>query len=183
MLQFIFCLFLTVALPASAQVPQLTVDVKRVPLDDGHVFDVTASGTVAAAPAAVWKILTNYERMPEFVPDLRQARVLARVGNEAIVDQLGSASFLFFRRDIHLVVRVTETPINVIDIALVSGDMKVYACRWELVPLPDSGGTRIQYSGKLAPNFYVPDMLGASIIRADVQRMMDAVLVRLDRPD
>jgi hypothetical protein len=44
------------------------------------------------------------------------------------------------------------------------------------------GGTRIAYSGKLVPKFYVPGMLGANIIRRDIERMMTAVLQRLDRP-
>ena len=134
-----------------------------------------------AAPAAVWKILTNYERMPEFVPDLKTTKVLSRSGNRAVIEQYGTARFLFLRRAIQLVVQATEEPISAIDINLVSGDMKVYNCRWELVPT-ETGGTRILYTGKLVPKFYVPGMLGANIIRSDIERMMHAVLERLEKP-
>ncbi len=166
-----------------AQLPPLEVSVKRLDLDDQKVFDVLASGAVMAAPATVWKILTTYERMPEFVPDLQSTRVVSRNGNEVIVEQLGTARLLFIKRDIRLVVRVTEQPTNIIDIALISGDMKQYHCRWELIPMPETGGTRILYSGRLVPNFYVPGMLGASMVRSDIEKMMTAVLARLDRPD
>jgi hypothetical protein len=71
----------------------------------------------------------------------------------------------------------------VIDIHLVTGDMKVYRCRWEIVPVPETGGTRINYSGKMVPKFYVPGMLGSNIVRRDIERMMGAVLERLDRPE
>ena len=176
------CTLLVCSAPVAAQVGKLDVAVKRNHVDELHVFEVVASGEVKAAPAAVWKILTNYERMPEFVPDLKTTKVLSRSGNRAVIEQFGVARFLFLTRSIQLVVQVTEEPISAIDIGLVSGDMKVYNCRWELVPT-DTGGTRILYTGKLVPKFYVPGMLGSNIIRADIERMMQAVLERLDRPE
>ncbi len=137
---------------------------------------------MAAAPAAVWRILTDYDRMAEFVPDLRSARVLSRSGDEATIEQVGVARLLFFRRDIRLVVQAREQPISQIDISLVDGDMRVYRCTWRLVPVPETGGTRVFYSGEMAPKFYVPGMLGANLIRSDIEKMMAAVLQRLDRP-
>ncbi|MES2322189.1 MAG: SRPBCC family protein [Pseudomonadota bacterium] len=180
--RFLFWLLFCCAMPAMAQLPKLEVAVKRVDVGGQHVFEVNASGAVNAPPAAVWKVLTDYDRMAEFVPDMKATRVLSRNGNKAVVEQFGVARFLFFTRSIHLVVSVLEEPISSIDIGLVTGDMKVYSCRWELVPVPETGGTRIVYTGKLVPKFYVPGMLGANIIRSDIERMMKAVLERLDRP-
>ena len=174
-------LLLVCTLPVMAQ-QQLEVEVHRGEKAEGHAYEVTASGVVRASPEAVWKILTDYEKMPEFVPDLQVSRVLSRNGNLATIEQFGEARFFFFRRAIHLVVQVNEQPMSLIDISLVSGDMKVYRCSWELVPVPETGGTRINYKGKMIPKFFVPGMMGANIIRSDIQRMMRAVLERLDRP-
>ncbi len=157
-------LLLLCPLPLLAQAGKLEVSVKRVDEGDQHVFDVHASGAVRATPETVWKILTDYERMPEFVPDMQKSKVMSRAGNLAVVEQYGEAHFLFFKRQIYLVVNVAEQPISSIDIALVTGDMKVYHCRWEMQAIPETGGTRILYSGKLVPKFYVPGMLGANII-------------------
>lgn len=176
------CMMLVFTLPAAAQPPHVDVAVKRVDLDGEQVLEVTAAGTVKAAPAAVWKILTDYERMPEFVPDLEKTKVLSRAGSKATLEQYGVARFLFFSRAIHLVVQVAEEPMTSIDISLVTGDMKVYRCRWELTPIPETGGTHISYNGKMVPKFYVPGMLGSNILRRDIERMMKAVLKRLDQP-
>ncbi|MFC3375956.1 SRPBCC family protein [Rugamonas sp. CCM 8940] len=165
---------------SKAELPKLEVSVNRVELDVLHMFEVDAAGTVAAPPAAVWRVLTGYEKMNEFVPDLASCKVLARNGNEVIIEQFGTARFLFMSKSIHLVVRATETPMTAIDIALVSGDMKHYESHWELVPVPETGGTRVVYSGRLIPNFYVPGILGIKIIRGDIERMMAAVLARID---
>ena len=172
---------LVFSLPATAQTPKTEVTVKRVDIDGEQVFQVEAGGTVKASPASVWKVLTNYESMPDFVPDLEKTKVISRTGNRTILEQSGRARFLFLSREIHLIVQVAEDPISAIDISLVTGDMKVYSCRWEMSSTPD-GGTRIAYSGRMVPKFYVPGMLGANIIRRDIERMMGAVLQRLDQP-
>ncbi|WP_317204434.1 SRPBCC family protein [Janthinobacterium sp.] len=185
MKRLILCLLLAGAATAQAQapkleIPKLDVVVRRVDQDVQHMYEVTASGVVQAPPATVWKVLTGYDRMNEFVPDLASCRVLSRNGNEVIVEQFGTARFLFMAKSIHLIVRATETPMSSIDISLVSGDMKHYESHWELQPVAETGGTRVFYSGKLSPNFYVPGLFGAQMIRGDVERMMAALLTRLE---
>ena len=165
------------------ELPKLEVSVNRVELDALRMYEVDATGTVAAPLTKVWRILTGYERMAEFVPDLESCKVLSRNGNEVIIEQFGVARFLFMSKSIHLVVRATEQPMSSIDISLISGDMKHYESHWELIPVPETGGTKVVYSGKLIPNFYVPGILGAKMIRGDIERMMGAVLARLDRRD
>ncbi|MYM40720.1 SRPBCC family protein [Duganella qianjiadongensis] len=164
-----------------AELPKLEVSVNRIEIDGQKMYEVDATGTVAAPLPKVWKTLTNYERMADFVPDMESCKVLSRNGNEVVIEQFGVARFLFMTRAIHLIVRATEQPMSSIDIALVSGDMKHYESHWELIPVPETGGTRVVYSGRLMPNFYVPGILGAKMVRGDIERMMGAVLARLDR--
>ncbi|WP_235914511.1 SRPBCC family protein [Rugamonas rivuli] len=186
MMRFLLFLLLGASAPVLAQapkleLPKLEVSVNRVELDALHMYEVDATGTVAAPLPKVWRILTGYERMAEFVPDMESCKVLSRNGNEVIVEQFGVARFLFMTKSIHLIVRATEQPMSSIDISLISGDMKHYESHWELIPVPETGGTKVVYSGKLIPNFYVPGILGAKMIRGDIERMMSAVLARLDR--
>jgi len=186
-----FLVFLLLGVTAQAglaqapklELPKLEVSVKRVDVDAMHMYEVDATGTVAAPLPKVWRILTGYERMAEFVPDMESCKVLSRNGNEVILEQFGVARFLFMSKAIHLIVRATEQPMSSIDISLISGDMKHYESHWELIPVPETGGTRIVYSGKMIPNFYVPGILGSKMIRSDIERMMNAVLARLDRRD
>jgi ribosome-associated toxin RatA of RatAB toxin-antitoxin module len=187
MIRFLLFLLLGVsAAQACAQAPKpdtsrLEVAVNRVDVDGQHMYELDASGVVAAPLPRVWRILTNYERMTEFVPDLESCKVLSRTGNEVMIEQFGVARLLFMSRPIHLIVRATEQPMSAIDIALVSGDMKHYEARWELIPIPETGGTKVVYKGRMMPNFYVPSLFGSKMIRIDVEHMMRAVLLRLDR--
>ncbi|WP_229263405.1 SRPBCC family protein [Duganella dendranthematis] len=188
MMRFLVFLLLGVTAPVMAQapkleLPKLEVSVNRVDHDGQHMYEVDATGTVAAPLPKVWRILTGYDRMAEFVPDMESSKVLSRNGGEVIIEQFGVARFLFMSRTIHLIVRAVEQPMSSIDISLISGDMKHYESRWELVPVPETGGTKIVYHGKLLPNFYVPSLLGSKMVRNDIERMMNAVLARLDRRD
>ena len=185
MKRLFLCLLVLCAVPATAlaqaiRLDKLKVEVKRIEVDAQRMYEVNANAVVQAAPAVVWKTLTGYERMSEFVPDLSSCRVLSRNGNEVIIEQQGMARFLFMNHAIRLVVRATETPLTAIDIALISGDMRHYESRWNLYPIPETGGTRIVFSSRLMPGFYVPGMLGTTMIRGDIERMMAAVLARID---
>jgi hypothetical protein len=146
--RIIFCCALLLMLPALAEEQRVDVAVKRVDVEGEQVFDVTASGTVKASPAVVWKILTDYERMPEFVPDLERTKILSRAGNKATVEQFGRAPLPVLQprnpsswsRCVDRTGRCRRSTS-----ALVSGDMKVYRCRiGRSSPVPETGGTKHQ---------------------------------------
>jgi ribosome-associated toxin RatA of RatAB toxin-antitoxin module len=187
----LLCCVFGAANAAQAQAPRaapaFALNVERVDgaggAGSGKVYRIASSATVAAAPAAVWRILTDYNHMADYVPDLDSARVLSRDGDKVVVEQVGAARFLFFSHAIRLVVQVHEQAPDRLDVSLVEGDMKVYHSSWELHPVAGAAGTRVTYNATLAPNFYVPGMVGKSLVRKDIANMMAAVLARLERDE
>lgn len=169
------------ALPAHPAAPALDLTVRHADgADGGKAYRIAATGMTAAPRAVAWRILTDYDHLAEVVPNLKSSRVLARDGDKVIVEQVGAAHFLFFSRDIRLVVLVHEQAPDKIDVSLIEGDMAVYRCSWELVAL-DSGGTRVMYRAAIEPAFYVPQMIGTNLMRKDIAGMMTAVLQRMER--
>lgn len=183
-------LILTIAsIPLAAATAQETglpdnieVVVQRVQLDGRTFYKVNAKAFARAAPQPVWKLLTGYDRLAEFVPNLESSKILSRNGNEATVEQRGRAGFLFISHAVHLVLRVVEQPISVIDITMLSGDMKHYASHWEIAAAEQGGasGTLINYLGELEPDFFVPALFGAALIRSDVRNMLTAVIREIE---
>ncbi|MFJ9452416.1 SRPBCC family protein [Herbaspirillum sp. NPDC101397] len=149
-------------------------------------FAVTAKMTTNADIARSWKVLTDYDRLAEFVPNLSHSQVTSREGNERVVIQNGFAQFLFLRQNIDLVLHVTEQAMDAIDIRLVSGNMREYQARWELQSLQaqqpgDEGRTRISYAGIIAPDFYVPTLFGATLMKRDLRNMLNAVKAEMEK--
>jgi ribosome-associated toxin RatA of RatAB toxin-antitoxin module len=172
--------------PSQAQLGQIgkiEVTVKKLIKNERPMFEVNAAGFSRATQQQAWQVLTDYERLHEFVPDLQSSALLSRNGREAIVEQHSEAGFLFLSQRIHMVVRVTEEPYSIIDVTLIKGDMRSYSAHWELTPSTHDGaeGTRILYYGVMEPDFFVPPLIGRSIVQVNVKRMVEAVLTEIDK--
>ncbi|MGH8808890.1 MAG: SRPBCC family protein [Noviherbaspirillum sp.] len=169
--------------PVGAQADAVNARASRVSRDGVAYFEIHASGFVRATPKQAWRVLTDYERLAEFVPDLVSSRLLSRTKREAIVEQQSRAGFLFVTQDIHMVVRIGEQPYSTIDVTLVEGDMKHYRAHWELQPFAQNGvdGTLITFSGALEPEFFIPPLLGRPIVQANVRKMVQAVVAEIER--
>ena len=160
---------------------QLQVSVKHHQPKGRLLFEIQLQGVVHATPQQTWAVLTDYARLPEFVPDLLSSKLLSHSATETIIEQQGRAGFLFVRQAIQVVVRVVEQPFSSIDVTLLSGNMKHYSSHWTLTPQAPDGGTRIDYRGTLEPDFYVPLLLGRALVQRNVQTMLAAVLAEVER--
>lgn len=178
-------LIATVAMLASPAVaaPVFDITVTRNRTSEQAYFDIRASGFAHATPERVWQVLTDYERQPDYVPNLLHARILSRNGAEVLLEQDGQSGFFVFHHAIHLQVRITEKPPSSIEVALVSGDMKRYSARWSVTPAEQAGisGTRLDYNGAIEPNFFVPPLVGNAIVQTDIRKMLEAVIVELEK--
>jgi ribosome-associated toxin RatA of RatAB toxin-antitoxin module len=163
--------------------PVVEANADRVHRDGQSFFSIQASGFVLAAPQQAWRVLTDYDRLAEFVPDLLSSRLITRSAHQAVVEQRSEAGFLFISHSIHLVVRITEQPFSSIDVALVSGNMQRYTAHWQLAPATRDGvqGTLISYAGTMEPDFFVPPLVGESAVQANVRKMVAAVVKEIDR--
>jgi ribosome-associated toxin RatA of RatAB toxin-antitoxin module len=167
----------------SGEHDKVEVAVKQLMKNEHPMFEVNATGFVRATQQQAWQVLTDYGRLHEFVPDLRSSALLSRDGHEAIVEQRSQSGFLFLSQTIHMIVRVKEQPYSVIDVALVSGDMRDYSAHWELLPSAQNGigGTHVTFEGMMEPAFFVPPVIGKSIVQVNVKRMVEAVVSEIEK--
>ncbi|RZI44313.1 cyclase/dehydrase [Herbaspirillum sp. HC18] len=155
----------------------------RISRNGETFFEVTAVGFVRATPEQAWQVLTDYEHLPGFVPDLTSVRVVSRTGNEVVVEQKSSAGFLFIEHVIRMVLHIEEQPHSTIDVSLIEGDMKRYRTHWDLDPATQDGvhGTRVIFSGAMEPDVFMPPLVGRAIVQANVKRTVEAVVTEIER--
>lgn len=193
-LPYLLSLFmLALCLPsAQAQVDprfaNVTVTVTRVQQDQEAFFEIHASALARNSAQRAWQVLTDYDRLHTFVPNLLSSKLLERNGTQVLVEESGSFGFLFIKRTIHLITRVTEHPFSALDITLVKGDMKHYATHWDIAPVATSpsfsdgaSGTRLSYTGRVEPDFFAPSLIGAAMLRSNVKQMMEAMITEIDK--
>jgi ribosome-associated toxin RatA of RatAB toxin-antitoxin module len=167
---------------ASTAVPgrQTEVDVQRNKGEAYQIFTVKARIVANAGLQRTWQVVTDYDRLAEFIPDLTASRLVARNGRESIVSQEGFGQFLFIKKQIHLLMRVVETPFSGITVTLIKGNMHEFRADWTLTAI-DAETTQIEYSATIAPKFYVPSLFGAALMRSDLRNMLAALVREIEK--
>jgi uncharacterized protein YndB with AHSA1/START domain len=154
---------------------ELFVDAVR----HGERFDLRAGALVAAPAALVWQVLTDYERLPRFVPGLSRSIVRLREGNRARVEQSGEARFLVFSYPIEVELEVVEAPTDWVESRAVRGNVRRMHGRYELHP--QARGTMLLYSGEIVPDFHLPRFIGTAAVRSMVEQQFTAMVEEIER--
>ncbi|MCO5604462.1 hypothetical protein L7F22_058628 [Adiantum nelumboides] len=102
-------------------------------LENGGVHrQVVASITVKASSKDVWNVLTAYEALPEFVPNLVNSVVLSRDGNKVRLIQEGCKCLLYMVLHARVVLDLWEQPEQEITFKQVQGDFDSFQGTWTL---------------------------------------------------
>jgi carbon monoxide dehydrogenase subunit G len=173
--------------PRAAAAEDLAVEAER----KGDSIEIRAHATVAATPALIWEVLTDYEHLPRFIPGIAKSVVRQRQGNRVIVEQSGEARFLFFSFPIDIRLEVTEGPPQWIVSRAVGGNLRRmsgrYDIRQETAPAGASAAegaprsSSLRYQGAIEPDFGLPPLVGVAAMRGMVQEQFTAMVAEIER--
>ena len=171
---FAFLLLLGGIAPACAE--EISIETTR----RGDYILIDASADLQADVRLVWQVLSDYDHLAEFIPDLKLSRVIERNADGVVVEQQGEYSFLFFNQPIEVRLLVVESPPHRIVSRAIAGSFREMTGSYELAPIP--GGVRLRYTGRILPNFDLPPFFGVVVARAAAEKqfrgMVDEVIRR-----
>lgn len=121
---------------------------------------------VAASPARTLEVLTDFEHMADFIPNLQVSRVLARSGHVYRVYQRGKVEFGPFAFPFESERRIEWFPDGRLVTQALSGSSKYM--RSELRYQADGGGTRIDYRIEAVPDRWLPSGMGVNLLRHEL---------------
>eukprot|EP01018_Ginkgo_biloba_P039405 Gb_13138 [translate_table: standard] len=100
-------------------------------LENGGVHRrVIATITVKAPPREVWNVLTAYERLSEFVPNLAISKIIFRENNKVRLLQEGCKGLLYMVLHARVVLDLWEHPEHEIHFEQVEGDFDSFHGKW-----------------------------------------------------
>ena len=146
---------------------------------DGDVLLIHASADFEGTIAGTWQVLTDYDRLADFIPHLRTSRVTARTQGVISVEQRGEARLLLFSYPIEVTLAVTETPYSKVVSRAVAGNFKEMSGTYTLES--QDGRVRLHYAGRMAPDFYVPPLIGTWVLRYNVEATFGALVDEIIR--
>lgn len=127
----------------------------------GELIIVAVNFNVPATPAEVWAVLTDYDRMADFLPNLDYSKKLEGTADTFQVEQKGQAFLGPFSFSFNCVQEVTLTPYEEIRSRLISGNFRQLDGQIQLIPSDD--GTYIVYHGASIPAFHLPRSIAVTM--------------------
>ena len=170
---FAMMLVLAGSQPAAAAI--VTINTRL----QGATIDIHASALLNADAATAWRVLTDYDRYAEFIPDLQVSRVVARDGAKITVEQSGDAALWLFKVPVHVTFEVNEHPPDRLRSRTVAGSVRVLASSYVLVP--DASGLRLDYAGQIVPGFELVGHIERMMLERNAARHFQALADEIER--
>jgi ribosome-associated toxin RatA of RatAB toxin-antitoxin module len=159
----------------AAQANEMQINFER----DGDIIKIDGHLILPYPPKLIFEVLTDYEHMHDYVPDMTSSRVLNKEENKLRVEQKGKSGIGPFKFRFEIVRDVELAPLMEIKSTLVSGNFKSMHTSTKIIPEGDN--TKLDYVANMEPDFWVPPLIGSTIIKRQLRRQFDAFVVELDK--
>ena len=160
----------------SADHSQIEVQVEKIA---ERQRQITAVIHIPTSVEKVWKILTDYEALPDFIPNLAKSRLLEHPTGGIRLEQVGSQSLLNFKFCARVILDLEEFFPKLINFKMVEGDFKGFSGSWSLEPCSLNGdlGTKLSYRIQVWPKLIMP----ISIIERRLSRDLKSNLLAISQ--
>ena len=169
--------FAAVLAHASAFAQDVTFRTAR----DGDFVTVAASAVMKVDPRVAWAVLTDYDHLAKFIPDMKSSRVLSREGNKIRVEQKGDIGFFFYKEPVNVTLEVVEEPPTRITSRSVEGNIRALESHYTLQVAGEA--VKLDYSGRFEPDFTIPPLIGMPIVSHMIERRFRAMVDEIQRRD
>jgi hypothetical protein len=150
-----------------------------------NMLYVNASVAAPAPAAACYAVLTDYERLPEFVPGMRSSRVVSQPGEMLKVEQVGAGGPVWLGITVRTVLGLTLTPPAAgvegrIDFGSYGGNLRQMYGSWVV----RRGGWRLPHRlprDTWSRDFPVPALIGPFLMRRQIEGQLDAIAREITR--
>lgn len=150
----------------------LTDDEVTVDYRDGTYYGSLRLRT-PASPAVVMGVLTDFDRMPEFMPGLTSSRVVARHHNQYQIAQKGKISFGPFSMPFESLRQIEVVDGRRILSRSLSGSARRMQSVIQVRPL--EGGSEIDYRIEIEPANWIPSALGSNFLQHELAEQFNAL--------
>ena len=165
-------------LPTNSENSELEAQLDDVKIDIEEVAKrqrrITSQIAIAQPRDKVWQVLTDYESLPEFVPNLEKSQRLEHPeGDKIRLEQVGKQRLWKMNFSARVVLDLVEMPLERIDFEMVEGDFKGFSGYWLLADTEN--GTQLSYSVFVWP----PRTMPVSLIERRLSKDLSLNLVAI----
>lgn len=141
--------------------------------EEAGVYSVTARFHVEQPPVLALAVLSDYEQIPRFMPDVSRSVVLEQTPGRLLVEQEAVSRFLMFSKKVHLVLEVVEEADALRFIDRCGKSFTSYEGSWRATRT--NGTTVLTYELTATPAFEVPEFILKRLLKRDSARMIEGL--------
>jgi carbon monoxide dehydrogenase subunit G len=174
-------LVLALSLPigeSGAQGIAVEEDAVTVDVRNGTYF-ASLTLHVAAPPPLALEVLTDFDHMADFIPNVKSSRTLSRSGNVAVVAQQGALQFGPLSFPFRSERRVERLPDGRLVALALSGSANYMRSETRVTAF--GAGTRIDYRLEIVPGNWLPTTLGTALMRHELAEQFNALALEIER--
>ena len=138
--------------------------------EEGGMYLVRARFDVPQTADLARSVLTDYEQIPRFMPDVKTSVVVERTAWRLLVEQEAVSKFGLFSKTVHLRLEVIEDGNTIRFSDRCGKSFKQYDGSWTL--LPAGSRTTLTYELTAQPDFGVPEFIIKRLLKRDAGEMI-----------
>lgn len=139
--------------------------------EDRGTYTVTARFEIPQSAAAALAVLSDYEQIPRFMPEIRTSVVLSRSEGHILVEQEAISRFMMFSKKVHLLLDVTQDDSSLRFVDRCGNSFATYHGAWRATT--SGGRTTVTYELTAKPAFDVPEFILKRLLKRDSVQMID----------
>jgi carbon monoxide dehydrogenase subunit G len=139
----------------------------------GGVYQASAAFAVPETPQSVMAVLSDFERIPKFMPDMEVSRVIERNATGMVVEQQAVSRFMMFAKRVHLVLDVRQDEDSLRFRDRCGRSFVVYDGAWVLSQ--HDSVTVVDYQLTAQPRFDVPAFVLKRLLKRDAGDLIDRI--------
>lgn len=147
---------------------------------EGDVYRMQADVHLAAPPAQVYQVLTDYEHLTRVSRSVVRSSVMRRLDDGALVYTDTRICALLICRHLRELQKLTETsPQDLVSVLVPQAGDNVKAGSGSVHLEAEGDGTRLVWQMSVEPDFWIPPLIGPALVgrslRAEAARSADGI--------
>lgn len=147
---------------------------------EGRQRRILAQVDIACGLDQVWQVLTDYESLADFIPNLSKSKRLPHPDGGIRLEQIGAQCFLNIHFCARVVLDMVERFPKEVRFSMVEGDFRLFKGTWRLesILMGQTSGTRLYYELFIVPPRIMPTSLIEKHFCRDLTQNLKAICER-----
>jgi ribosome-associated toxin RatA of RatAB toxin-antitoxin module len=145
----------------------------------GSTFEVHATIEAGGSVQLCYAVLTDFDRLAEFIPGMVSSRIVSNPGEPLQLRQSGRTRIAFSEYVFDVTLAVELDAPREIRFRRVAGTLRRMQGRWLIAG--DEARCTIDYRAEIEPGLWVPPLIGPMLMRSQVAKQVEGLEYEIER--